>query len=346
MAYTVSSTPSASAQTLNKAFQGIIELPENLRKIEKEEYARKLEEQRQARADRYADAQLRLMDAAYQDRIDNRNARAEIVNAFSGANGSSPENMARFASLVAKTGDYTTALNLHNNAYANAQRQQQIASAKAAQEQADKATSSWFGSMAGKGTGNTDNAFGRFANSFMSGEWMGKGSQVPQYKFMLPNNPQPQQPTAQSVGAYLYGGQNASMSPEARRIAASQILNYLPNTKAQQPVKFGTHAGQPYAINSNGTVNWGSRQPTPAQQKTDEFPKFIVDENGNVINRDMPVSSYWDPESKSTKTTGGVNPEYVDAWKRKRGYPVGNTQTRRFPTDPDSQNKLVNSWGF
>ena len=332
MAYTVSSTPSASTQTLNNAFKGMMEMPENLREIEKEEYARKLEEQRQARADRYADAQLRLMDAAYQDRIDNRNARAEIVNAFSGANGSSPENMARLALLVAKTGDYQTALDLHKNAYAYAQQQQQIASAKAAQEQADKATSSWFSSMAGKGTGNTDNAFGRFANSFMSGNWLGQGSQVPQYKFMLPNNPQPQQPTAQSVGAWLYSGQNASMPPEARQIAVRQILNFLPNIKSQQPVQFGKLDGQPFAVTSNGSVSWGSRQQAPSQSKTDKYPKFIEDKNGNVIPRDLPVSIYWDEQTKSMKTTGGLNPAYVKEWKRLNGYSEEKTVDPELPT--------------
>ncbi|MBP3358407.1 MAG: hypothetical protein J6K91_05795 [Opitutales bacterium] len=307
MAYTVSSTPSASTQTLNNAFKGMMEMPENLREIEKEEYARKLEEQRQARADRYADAQLRLMDAAYQDRIDNRNARAEIVNAFSGANGSSPDVLAsNIAPFLAKTGDYGTALQLHNNAHAYSQQQARIAD----QQAADKATSSWFGAMAGKGTGNTDNAFGRFANSLMSGEWMGQGSRA-------------SQPTAQDVGSFIYGSGNASMSPQAKQLAAKQILAYLPNTKTQQPVKFGTHAGQPYAINANGTVNWGSRQPTQTQQKPDEFPKFIKDENGNIYSRELPQTEVWDKEKgRNEIIKGGVNPAYVNAWKRKHGYPV------------------------
>lgn len=308
MAYTVSGTPSASAQTLNKALQGIIELPENLRQIDESLHRQEMDKQRQARADRYADAQLRLMEAAHQDRINNLNAQAELVNALSQNNGQTLDvQAANLLPYLAKTGNIAVALQLLSNANSYTQQKAQRDAQAQAQAQADKATASWFASMSDK------------------------NEQAP-YKFMLPYNSIPsKQPTAQELATWLYSGQNAQMSPEARRITASQILNFLPNTKTQQPVKFGTHAGQPYAINANGKVIWGSRPPT--QQKPDEFPKFIIDENGNIYPRELPRTEVWDKEKgRNEIIEGGLNPAYVNAWKLLHGYPVKKTVDPELPT--------------
>ena len=308
MAYTVSGTPSASAQTLNKALQGIIELPENLRQIDESLHRQEMDKQRQARADRYADAQLRLMEATHQDRINNLNAQAELVNALSQNNGQTLDvQAANLLPYLAKTGNIGIALQLLSNANSYTQQKAQRDAQAQAQAQADKATASWFASMS---------------------------DQKP-YKFMLPYNSIPsKQPTAQELATWLYSGPNAQMSPEARRITASQILNFQ-NTKTQQPVKFGTYAGQPYATDANGKVIWGSRPPTPTQEKPDELSKFIVDGNGNIYPRELPKTEVWE-NGKLITTGGGLNPAYVDAYKRKYGYPVEKT------VDPELPAKAVN----
>lgn len=300
MAYTVSGTPSASAQTLNKAFQGIIDLPNNLREIEKEEYQRKLAEENQTRAKQYADVQLRLMNQAYQDKINAQNTKAKLVNAFATSIGNPPDIFAsNIAPYLVENGNIGDAINLYNagNTY---NQSKQIQNKKQVEEQAiDNAISSW-----------------------------------------LANNPR-KQTTYQDVAMYAYG--NKSLSPQARSIAIQKLTPFISNSQTQ--VKFGEQGGQPYAINANGTVSWGTRPPS---QKIagQTFPKFIYDQTtGQIIPLNAPKSINVNDGGGVSITEGGVNPEYANVWARLNGYsvPLENTNTVPVskPINKEDEDKII-----
>ena len=308
MAYTVSSTPSAAARTMDFVLQNIAQLPDDLARIE---FARREQE----RADKLAGAKMGMMAEETADLQQMRNARqqfGEEANRFIQQTPNVDGATASAVKYLSSTGDGRGVI-AAQNAFLDRQLAQQD---RAAEDAAT--TQAW--------------------QAFGLGEKFG-GSMSPEAMRFVMRNYKPQQTTAPAEVLYRKDAQGNPITLIQDGKGGVQVYKAPAAAPTPQLYSFPLPDGTTRSgiAHGNSFIPFAEKSPT----KESQLPPFVYF-NGKVIPRELPKShrTAFNSQTGAMENItegGGVNPEYSAAIAAMNGYAGQPQPAANAPQDKAAQ---------